>query len=131
MNILGITVTSRHVIIQTRRYSPLRGLREHLIKKMQLNYGLLPKRSYPPPPPDFWNFWDTLSYADFFSGTFGALFVSYFTKIRVKSVQKLLDLVNPPPFSAQNSKIVGAQKVSQNFWIASEPPPPLLEEVHN
>ena len=37
----------------------------------------------------------------------------------------------PPPFSAQNSKIVGAKKVSQNFWIASDPPPPLLEEVHN
>ena len=48
------------------------------------------------PPPDFWNFWDTFLYADFSPGTFGAIFVLYFTKIRVKSVQKLLDLVNPP-----------------------------------
>ena len=30
----------------------------------------------------------------------------------------------PPPFSTQNSKIVGAQKVPQNFWIALEPLPP-------
>ena len=29
-------------------------------KKKQLNYGLLPKRS-DPPPPDFWNFWGTFS----------------------------------------------------------------------
>ena len=79
-------------------------LRELLKKKMQIKSGLLPKRSYP--PPDFWNFWDTFLYADFFPGTFGALFVLYFTKI------------------------VGAQKVSQNFWIALDPPP-LLEEVHN
>ena len=54
------------------------------------------QKALTPPPPDFWNFWDTLLYADFFHGTFGAIFVLYFTKIRVKSVQKLLDLVNPP-----------------------------------
>ena len=36
---------------------------------------------------------------------------------------ELLDLVElPPPFSNQNSKIVGAQKVPRNFWIGSEPP---------
>ena len=56
------------------------------------------------PPPDFWKFWDLFLYADFFPGTFGAIFVLYFTKI------------------------VGAQKVSQNFWIASDPPPPFWKK---
>ena len=37
-------------------------VRELLIKEMQLNYGLLPKRVDPPPlPPDFRNFWGTFS----------------------------------------------------------------------
>ena len=34
-------------------------------------------------------------------------------------------------FFGHNSKMVGAQKVSQNFWIASETPPPLVEEIYN
>ena len=106
-------------------------VRELPIKKMQLNYGILPKRSDPAPPRlvellgHFFVGW-------FFFGTFGALFWSYFTKIRVKSAQKFLDLVHPPPFfSAQKSKMVGAQKVSQNFWIALDLPFPLMKEVHN
>ena len=37
--------------------------------------------------------------------------------ILVKSVPKLLDLVNPPPLSTKNSKKVGSQKVSQFFFI--------------
>ena len=35
---------------------------------------------------------------------------------------------HPSPFSTQNSKLFGHKKVLQNFWIGSEPPPPLLME---
>ena len=41
-----------------------------------------------------------------------------------KSSPNLLCLVNPPPFSTTNSKNFDAKKMSQNFWIASEPPTP-------
>ena len=41
-----------------------------------------------------------------------------------KSAQQLFDLVKHPPFSTENSKIVGAQKVPHNFWIGFDPTPP-------
>ena len=52
---------------------------------------------------------------------FGPFNVSLFNKYLRKSAPTLLDLVNPDPFSTKKSKTVGAQKVSQNFWIASAP----------
>ena len=98
--------------------------RKQPITKMKLNYGLLPKRSDPLPPQTFGTFGTLFRRLIFFWNVWGNFFLAYFTKIRVKSVQKFLDLIHPPPFSAQNSKIVGAQKASQYFWIASDPPPP-------
>ena len=95
---------------------------------MQLNYGLLPKRS-DPPTLDFWNFWDTFLQADFFFELFGAFFLVVFHQNQDKKVPKNFWIwSDPPPFSSQNSKMVGAQKVSQNFWIAFDPPPPLWKK---
>ena len=52
------------------------------------------------PPPDFWNFWDTFS--------------------------RLLELLGHFLKKCPKSPIKKSftQKVSQNFWIASEPPLP-------
>ena len=58
------------------------------------------------PPPDFWNFWDTFS----------------------RLLELLGHFLEKCPKSPLKKSFT--QKVSQNFWIASEPPP-LLEEVHN
>ena len=90
---------------------------------MQLNYGLLLKRSYPPLPPRLSELLGHFFVGVFFFGTFGTLFVSYFTKIRLKSAQKLLDLVHPPPLLVH-------KKCPKTFGLARIPPP-LLEEVHN
>ena len=64
---------------------------------------------------NFWNFWGTFVRPNSRS-------------IWVKSDPKLLDLVKPTPLYNQNSKKNYAQKVSQNFWIASEAPLVILSQ---
>ena len=73
-------------------------------------------------PPRILELFVQFSRSPIFVELFRHFFVSLFTKYLVKSAQKLLDLVNPPPLFTQNYKIVGAQKVPQSLWIASEPP---------
>ena len=85
-------------------------VRELLKKKMQLNYGLLPKRSDPQPPPTpqtFGTFGTLFRRQIFFLQTFGTLFVSYFTKIKGKSAQ-----------------LWGTKKCPKTFGSARNPPPP-------
>ena len=83
----------------------------------------------PTPPPGFLELLGHFSVGSFFWGElFGHFLCHNSPKIRETSGQKLLDFVKPPPFSNQNSKIVGAQKVPQNFWISSKPPP-LMENT--
>ena len=69
---------------------------------------------------ELWNFLGTFPKVQFFGNFVGTF-----------CVKNILDFVRPPLFSTQNSKIVGAQKVSQNFCIVSEtrPPSPLMEET--
>ena len=79
------------------------------------------KRSDPPPwilellghffeSPKFWNFWGT----NFWQNS---------PNIWAKSAQKLLDLVNPPPFSTKSSKMLVHKKCPKTFGSASDPPP--------
>ena len=50
--------------------------------------------------------------------------------IWAKSASTLFDLVNPPTHVLPKiPKQFDAQIVPQNFWIASEPPAPLMEET--
>ena len=85
-------------------------------------------RSDPPSsPPDFWirwKFWDTFPKVKIF-GTFATLLGILIHPIFwQKSVPKTFEFGQTPhPFYKK------FQKVSQIFWFALEPPPPLMDEV--
>ena len=107
-------------------------------KKCSFNLGIFLNRSDPPPPPQFLenlgHFFigkfllenlGHFSVGSFLLELFGHFFVLRINqKIGEKIAQKLLDLVKPPPpFCTPNSKLVGAQKMPQNFWMRLDPPP--------
>ena len=107
-------------------------VREQPIRKMQLKYGLLPKRSDPPLPQTFgtsgtlfrrliffvWNFW-------------GTFFWSYFSKIRVKSAKKNSGFGPPPPLFCPKFQNGWCTKSVPKLLDCLGPFPPLMEEVHN
>ena len=64
-----------------------------------------------------------------FSELLGHFFVSYFTKYLGKSAPKLLDLVNPPPFSTQNSKMLVHKKCPKTCAMLQNTATPLMEET--
>ena len=65
------------------------------------------------------------SIGKFFLNTFGALFVSYFTKNLGKKGTKTFGFDHPPPpFLPKIPKLLGHKKVPKNFWIDPEPPAP-------
>ena len=90
-------------------------------KKCSFNFDIFQTKSNPLPQ-EFWNFWANFPWADFWFGNVVALFVSYFFKNQGESDLKHW-IWSTPRFSTQNFKIVGAQKVPQNFWIALTPLP--------
>ena len=107
------------------------GIRELPPKKFSLNMDFFLNRS-DPPPPRVLEILGHFSESPIFFGTFGALFCVLIHQIFGKKFPETFGFGLPrPPFSTRNSKIVGAKKVPKNFCIASEPHPPILEEIHN
>ena len=93
---------------------------------MQHNYGLLLKRS--DPPPRLLELFGHFFVGWFVFRAFGALFVSYFTKIMGKSAQKLLDLVKPPLFYPKFQNCWCTKSAPKTFGLTRTPPPPLWKK---
>ena len=73
------------------------------------------------PPPRIYRTFGALFRRLIFWNSKGTFLYHHSLKIRGKRAQQLFDLVRRSHlFVTKSSKIVGAQKVPQNFWIGSE-----------
>ena len=107
-------------------------VRELLIKKMQLNYGLLPKRSDPPPPPQTFGTFGALFCRLIFLGNFWGTFCVVFHQNQGKKCPKTFGFGQPSPLFCPKLQNCWCTKSAPKLLdCLGTPPPPLMEEVHN